>query len=52
MIAMQNAEKGIILVGYQDDTVTYIDGKSGERHSASCEKINKMTAGSGHTYVA
>lgn len=52
VIAMQNAEKGIILVGYQDDTVTYIDGKSGERHSASCKEIDKMTAGSGRTYVA
>ena len=52
VIAMQNAEKGIILVGYQDDMVTYIDGKSGERHSASCEEIDKMTAESGRTYVA
>ena len=51
VIAMQNAKDGIILIGYEDSTVIYVDGKSGERHSASCEEIDKMTAGSGHTYV-
>ena len=29
-----------------------IDGESGERRSASCKEIDKMTAGSGHTYAA
>lgn len=51
VIAMQNAKDGIILIGYEDSTVIYVDGKSGERHSASCEEIDKMIAGSGHTYV-
>ena len=51
VIAMQNAKDGIILIGYEDSTVIYVDGKSGERHSASCEEIDKVTAGSGHTSV-
>lgn len=52
VIAMKNAQEGMILVGYRNDVVTYIDGESGERRSASCKEIDKMTAGSGHTYAA
>ncbi len=51
VIAMENARDGIILIGYQDSTVIYMDGTSGERRTASCEEIDEMTTGSGHTYV-
>lgn len=51
VIAMLDAGNAVILVGYTDSTVTYVDAASGERRSVPIQEMNTMTAGSGHTYV-
>lgn len=51
VIAMLNAKDAVLLIGYQDSTVTYLDVEKGEKHSVTCEKMDEMTKGSGHTYV-
>lgn len=51
VIAMKDADSAVLLVGYSESTVTYMDIASGERHSVSYKKMDDMTKGSGHTYV-
>lgn len=52
VIAMLNANNAVILVGYGDSTVTYIDMNSEGTKTVSFEEMDEMTAGSGHTYIA
>ena len=52
VIAMCSDKNAIILVGYTESTMTYIDVKSGERKTVSTEEIESMTKKSGHTYIA
>lgn len=52
VIGMCDAKKAIILISYNETTMTYIDVESGKKHAADFEKIDKMTAGSGHTYIS
>ena len=52
VIAISGTSKPIILVGYTESTVTYIDVKSGEKKTVSVEKMENMTQKSGHTYIA
>ena len=52
VIAMKDAKSAIILVGYTETRITYIDVSSGERHTASQKELERMTEKSGHTYIA
>ena len=51
IIAVLSADQTVILVGYSDTTVTYIDLETGERRTASYEEMDEMTKGSGNTYI-
>ena len=52
VIAMKNVNEAIILVGYTETRITYIDADDGERHTASLKEMEEMTEESGHTYIA
>lgn len=52
VIALRDTKEAIILVGYTETRITYIDADDGERHTASPEELEKMTEKSGHTYIA
>lgn len=51
VIAMQNTKHAVILTGYGQKTVTYVDADSGKEKSVSYARMDKMTQGSGNTYV-
>ncbi len=51
VIGMLDISRAVILVGYGESFVTYVDIQTGERHSVSYEEMDHMTQGSGHTYV-
>lgn len=40
-----------ILIGYGDNTVTYLDASTGTKNTVSFEKMDELTKSSGHTYV-
>lgn len=52
VIAMLNANDAVVLVGYGDSTMTYIDMSSEGTKTISFEEMDNMTAGSGHIYIA
>ncbi|MGN1166882.1 MAG: hypothetical protein ACI4S2_10715 [Lachnospiraceae bacterium] len=52
VIAMLDAKKSVILTGYTESTVTYINVKNGEKDTVSLEELEKMTKKSGYTYIA
>lgn len=52
VIAMLNANNAVILVGYGDSTMIYIDMNSEGTKTVSFEEMDEITAGSGHTYIA
>lgn len=52
VIAMKDAESAVILIGYTETRITYIDVSSGERHTASQKELERMTEKSGHIYIA
>ena len=51
VIGMKDAGKPIILVGYTDEKVIYVDAESGERKTGTFEEVDALTAGTGHTYI-
>lgn len=51
VIGMKEAGKPIILVGYTDENVIYVDAASGERKISTFEEMDALTAGTGHTYI-
>ena len=51
VIAMLDAQNAVILVGYTDASVIYVNVSSGERSSVSYTEMDQMTAGSGSTYI-
>lgn len=51
VIGMKEAGKPIILVGYTDEKVIYVDAASGERKTGTFEEMDALTAGTGHTYI-
>lgn len=51
IIAMTDRDNAILLVGYNTETITYMDPATGKKPSVSPETIEEMTAGSGHTYI-
>ncbi len=52
VIAMVNASKALILVGYTENRIIYIDADSGERKTVRPEKVEEMTEKSRNTYIA
>lgn len=52
VIAMKDAKSAMILIGYTERRITYIDVSSGEKHTVSQKELEKMTEKSGHTYIA
>ena len=51
VIAMKGGNKALLLIGYDAQTVTYIDPSSGSIFTSTFEKVGEMTAGSGNTYI-
>ena len=51
VIAVLNAQSSILLTGYTDSTVEYMDVKNGERADLSYEELTQKTQGSGHTFI-
>jgi len=51
VIAMTSAKKAVVLYGYNEISVYYMEPGDEERHSVSYEKMDEMTAKSGHTYI-
>lgn len=51
VIAMLDAQNAVILVGYNETNVIYVETESGERSSVSYAEMDQMTAGSGGTYI-
>lgn len=51
VIAMLDASTSIILTGYTESTISYVDTAGGEKRNASYEGIDEMTQGSGHAYI-
>ncbi len=51
VIGMLDAQNAVILVGYTENSIIYIQAGSGERLVVSDELMDQMTSGSGNTYV-
>ena len=51
VIGIQKDGKAIILVGYTDTDIIYVDAASGERKTSTFEEMDALTAGTGHTYI-
>ena len=51
VIGMLNAENSVILIGYTEAVVIYVDPETGERSSVTYEEMDQMTQGSGNTYI-
>ncbi len=51
VIGIQKDGKAIILVGYTDTDIIYVDATSGERKTSTFEEMDALTAGTGHTYI-
>ena len=50
-VKYMDTENAVILIGYNEADVIYIDVASGERSSVPYEQMDQMTQGSGNTYV-
>lgn len=51
VIAMLNASETVVLVGYNEKNVIYIDTAGGNEASVPYEQMDQMTAGSGNIYI-
>lgn len=51
IIAMLNTTESVILVGYNEKNVIYIDTANGSQASVPYEQMDQMTEGSGNTYI-
>lgn len=51
VIGMLNAQSAVVLVGYTENSVVYIKVDSGERLTVPLEEMDRMTEGSGNTYI-
>lgn len=51
VVGIIDAQTSVILIGYGESMVTYVDVASGERITVSQEEMDNMTQGSGHAYV-
>ncbi len=51
VIALTDSSSGVLLIGYDAQTVTYADPVSGSIKSCTFEKMEEMTGGSGNVYI-
>ncbi len=51
VIAMEGSSDAVLLIGYQANTIIYMDPADGKVKTNSMKAIDKMTEGSGHTYL-
>lgn len=51
VIAMEGSSDAVLLIGYQANTIIYMDPADGKVKTNSMKAINKMTEASGHTYL-
>lgn len=51
VIGMMNAESAVVLVGYTEGSVVYINADSKERLAVPIGEMDQITAGSGNTYI-
>lgn len=51
VIALMNHTNAIMLVGYGNSLVTYMDPATGVKESVPLETIDEVVAGSGHTFL-
>lgn len=51
VIAMTDANTAILLTGYTETAITYIDPASGSQNTISVDDMTNMVAGSGNTFV-
>ena len=51
LIGMLDAQRAVILVGYTQGSVIYLDVDSMERRAAPMKDLDEMTSGSGNTYI-
>lgn len=51
VIALLNHTNAILLVGYGNSLVTYIDPAAGEKKSVPLDTIDEVVEGSGHTFL-
>lgn len=52
VIAMKDASRAILLIGYDAKTVTYVEPESGSIFTSAFEKVDEMLSGSGRTFIA
>lgn len=52
VIAMLNGSTSVILVGYGENTIVYVDMGSSEKKRITFKQMDEMTAASSHTYIA
>ena len=51
VIAMEGSSDAVLLIGYQANTIIYMDPADGKVKTNSMKAISKMTEASGHTYL-
>ena len=51
VIGVRNGESAVILTGYDETHVTYIDASSGESKTVTQDEMDQMMAGSGNAYI-
>ena len=51
VIGMLDAQRAVILTGYTEGSIIYIEADSKNRLSVPIEEMDRMTAGSGNTYI-
>jgi len=49
---MLNGSTSVILVGYGENTIVYVDMGSSEKKRITFKQRDEMTAASSHTYIA
>ena len=51
VIAMKNATEAILLIGFDAETITYVEPSSGSIFMSAFGKIDEMMTGSAHTFI-
>lgn len=51
VIAMTSSSDAVLLVGYSDTMITYIDPTDGKTHTENIETLEKKVKGSGNTFI-
>lgn len=51
VIALRGSTSAVLLIGYDAQTVTYVEPESGSIKSCTIEKMDEMASGSGYTFI-